>query len=149
MTKQFNNKTIRLKGFTLVELLVSIGIIALLSAIIVVNVTNARAKARDARRETDIKTLGNALSLYFSIKGIYPVYSGAITGNDAMSQELINSETANETPLDPVRNGTCVPSMQPYIYCYASEDGKVFTISYFLETDSILGKAIGLQQVSQ
>ena len=52
------------KGFTLIELLVVIAIIGLLSTLAVVSLNSARAKARDARREADIKLLNNAIQLY-------------------------------------------------------------------------------------
>lgn len=52
------------KGFTLIELLVVIAIIGLLSTLAVVSLNSAREKARDARREADIKLLNNAIQLY-------------------------------------------------------------------------------------
>lgn len=44
--------------------MVVISIIALLSSVILTSLNNARAKARDARRLSDIHTLQNAISLY-------------------------------------------------------------------------------------
>ena len=52
------------KGFTLIELLVVIAIIALLSTLAVVALNSARAKARDAKRVSDVKQLMTALALY-------------------------------------------------------------------------------------
>jgi len=52
------------KGFTLIELLVVIAIIGLLSTLAVVSLNSAREKARDARREADIRLLNNAIQLY-------------------------------------------------------------------------------------
>ena len=51
------------KGFTLIELLVVIAIIGLLSSLAMVNLNSARAKARDARRLSDIKQLSTILEI--------------------------------------------------------------------------------------
>ncbi|MFH1171716.1 MAG: type II secretion system protein, partial [bacterium] len=45
------------KGFTLVELLVVIAIIGLLSTIAFISLNRARAKARDAKRISDVREL--------------------------------------------------------------------------------------------
>ena len=60
------------RGFTLVELLVVIAIIALLSTLSVVALNSARAKARDARRQSDIKQIRTALDMYFDSNLTYP-----------------------------------------------------------------------------
>jgi len=49
----FNHKNTR-KGFTLIELLVVIAVIGLLATIVSVSVNNARVKARDVKRKSDI-----------------------------------------------------------------------------------------------
>lgn len=64
------------RGFTLVELLVVIGIIGILTGLVFASITGARLKARDARRQADIKQLptaqesyNNEASQYFSAVG--------------------------------------------------------------------------------
>ena len=59
-------------GFTLIELLVVVAIIALLSAIVLVAMANARQKARNAKRLSDITQLNNVLELYFASNKGYP-----------------------------------------------------------------------------
>ncbi|HOY56341.1 MAG TPA: prepilin-type N-terminal cleavage/methylation domain-containing protein [bacterium] len=61
-----------IKGFTLIELLVVISIIGLLSTLAMVALTNARIKARDARRVSDIKQIQTALELYAQDANRYP-----------------------------------------------------------------------------
>ena len=53
-------------GFTIIEIIVVIGIIAILTAIVLPSINNIRAKNRDTERLSDISTLQLGLSLYFS-----------------------------------------------------------------------------------
>jgi|GEM_PF-432899 len=52
------------KSFTLIELLVVVALIALLASIVVVSLQDVRAKARDARRKSDLDEIRKALFLY-------------------------------------------------------------------------------------
>lgn len=60
------------KGFTLVELLVAVGIIGVLASVSLVSVNSIRGKARDSKRIADIKEVQNALEAYYSNNGYYP-----------------------------------------------------------------------------
>ncbi len=72
------------KGFSLIELLVVIAIIGLLASIVMVSLSGARAKSRDAKRQADIKNIQLALSLYYSDNSMYPenIYAAAGTAPD-------------------------------------------------------------------
>lgn len=59
-------------GFTLVELLVTIGIIGILATVTVVSIGNARTKARDAKRVSEVKAIQTALALYQNEKMKFP-----------------------------------------------------------------------------
>ena len=66
------SRTMKSRGFTLVELLVVISIISFLSSVVLANLNTARAKARDAQRISDMHQLQNALELYKNTYGSYP-----------------------------------------------------------------------------
>ncbi len=61
------------KGFTLIELLIVIAIVGVLSTVVLASLNNARAKARDSARISNVKEVQTALSMYHSDNGSYPV----------------------------------------------------------------------------
>jgi len=74
MKKLFSvkNKNLSIKGFTLIEVIVVIGIIALLTTVIYASLSGARAQNRDQQRVADISNIQLALELYFNMKKQYP-----------------------------------------------------------------------------
>lgn len=60
------------KGFTLIEILIVVAIIALLSTIVLVGVGTFRSRGRDARRISDLSQVQNGLELYYTKNGTYP-----------------------------------------------------------------------------
>lgn len=85
------------KGFTLMEILISIAIIAVLTALGIVSYVSINKNARDARRRGDIEQIRSALELYRSDYGTYPAVGGSAwidadslnTGNPATG--LVNT----------------------------------------------------------
>jgi len=88
------------RAFTLTELLVSIAIIALLSSIIMVNLSSSRGKARDAQRISDVSQIQLALQLYFDRCGQYPstVSTGATSAGCPSGVTLGNYISVIPTP---------------------------------------------------
>ncbi len=66
----------KIKGFTLVELLIVMGILGVLTALIVPNIASGRQRARDAVRKSDFANIRNALRLYYNDYQQYPASSG-------------------------------------------------------------------------
>ena len=73
--KYFSNR-----GFTLIELLVVIAIIGVLASTVLASLNTARAKARDARRLTDVRQLVLAMQLYFDDNHSFPPTPGGLGG---------------------------------------------------------------------
>lgn len=60
------------KGFTLIELLVVIAIIGLLSSVVLASLGNARVRAQNASRQETVRSIQNALELYYLANNTYP-----------------------------------------------------------------------------
>jgi len=127
------------RGFTIIELLVVVAVIAVLSSVIMVALSNAKEKSRDARRASDMREIQNALNLYFTDNNRFPVVTTAvdITGSDAFSTALEVAGVISDTPTDPV-------NAENLVYSYvSSSNGANYTISFCLETDTIQGYSQG------
>src|SRR3989338_6269510 len=102
------------RGFTLIELLVVIAIIGLLSTLAVVSLNNARSKARDARRVSDIKTIQTAAELYKADNndGMFNVTTGAGAWATLGASGALATYLPGGMPTDPTNSGTSI-----YILC--------------------------------
>lgn len=83
-----NNK----KGFSLFELLVTISIIGILTAIASVSFSSAQKKARDARRLEDISNVAKAAETYYSLSNyVYPLNTASASWVIASTGEAVLS----------------------------------------------------------
>ena len=119
VTNDFINKAMKIeilnkRGFTLVELLVVISIIALLSTIAIVSLGSARAKARDTARIADMKQLATALEQYYADNGGYPAVQAVGTYPDwtktivigKITSPVTNTLTSNNAAYSGIAAGT-------------------------------------------
>ena len=115
------------KGFTLIELLVVIAIIGLLSTLSIVALNNARARARDARRLSDIKQMQTALELYYNDNGIYPLTANVTSTIATTGVVYMQVIPTAPTPAD----GSC-SSSNTYAYNQRTitTAGDSYTLSY-------------------
>lgn len=63
------------KGFTIVELLIVIVVIAILAALVLNTFAGVQQRARDTERTTDIKAIASQLEVYYADNGNYPSFT--------------------------------------------------------------------------
>jgi len=84
----------KVSGFSLLELLVVISIIAVLLALGISSFNTAQKKARDAKRKNDVKDVSSALEQYYSVCGsLYPTPAGASFYTSIVCGRIIISHT--------------------------------------------------------
>jgi len=62
----------RAAGFSLLEILVVVSIVAILAGVLLVNFSDTSASGRDAKRQADLRMLQNAIEQYKNKHGRYP-----------------------------------------------------------------------------
>src|SRR5205823_520755 len=67
-------------GFTLIEIMVVVAIIALLAAIAIPNLMRSKTAANSSVAQATLKSIGAALENYYAINNKYPSNTGALLG---------------------------------------------------------------------
>lgn len=102
-------------GFTLVELLVVIVVLAVLAAIVLPKFMNSTRRSKESALRSDLKLLRNAVGLFQADTGLYPKTLSDLSATSAPAQGLDSSGTEaavtagdwhgpylQEIPKDPV-----------------------------------------------
>ncbi len=139
-------KNLSKRGFTLIELVVVISILAILAGVLVPRVSNHMMAARDARRLADIKTVRNAVEQYMMDKGSYPAanqnpsFGGwDVSHDDNFVQVLRDEGYLDEDATDPINDATY--HYRYYVYnqgsygCKGSSNYYVIGIRNFESSD--------------
>lgn len=115
----FNNKK---RGFTLLELLLTIAIAGIIAAIGLTTFPGILAKSRDGRRKSDLKIIASALEQFYSDQNYYPSNSTGLAVNfssGSASNPWITDLSSNylKSAIKDPRNGST------YYYSYTSGVG--------------------------
>ena len=128
-TSSLKKKHAAQKGFSLVELLVALAILALISAIVVVNVLPARDKAAVDTAKIEIKNLEATLDQYKIDMMVYPSTQQGLEALVSVPADARNA--ASYRPGGYLRGGVPTdPWGNPYQYRYPGEHG-VFDLYSF------------------
>lgn len=121
-------------GFTLIEIMVVVAIIAILGAAVVPKIMNNPDKARKVRAQTDIGTIGQALEMYKLDNFAYP-------STDQGLQALVEKPTGDPEPANwsdgYLQSLTKDPWGRDYVYVSPGENGPFDLIS--LAADGVEG----------
>lgn len=124
------------KAFTLLEMLIVLGIIAVILSVLTVSYATAQKKSRDAKRKGDLKGIQNALEQYYS--SCEYSYPNGTSLNPPVT--CAAAPGVNFLPTMPVDPKTGVA------YSYTS-DGSIFSLcTVSLESDAITGYCVANQQ---
>lgn len=131
----WNSRNKRRDGFTIVELLIVIVVIAILAAITIVAYNNIQQRARDSRRAQDLKNIKKAVLLYQVDHSGVPKTStyGSSSGPGGWDSSIQPNWMSflrpqmGTVPIDPINTGTTDPTFAGnllyFYYCYNAGSG--------------------------
>jgi len=115
-----------MQGFTLIEMLVVLGIIALLASLVAPQVIKYLSKAKSDTAAAQIKNLQSAIELYFLDTGRYPA------SREGLSALLESPEGAANWngPYLKNREGLIDPWARPYVYVIPGKNSEYDLMSF-------------------
>lgn len=115
------------KGFTLIEVLIVVGIIGLLASVVLSGLGSVRSRGRDARRAADLRQVQQGLELFYTRTQAYPHIT---TGSWAELRAALKGEDIGITNIsnDPL--------------CKDDDDGDCENYQYFSNRDEYVLQAL-------
>lgn len=107
----------RCAGFTLIEILIVVVILAVLAAIVIPSFSNATADTRKAAFVGDLRTFEQAIHLFYNDNEVWPPDGGS---------------------------GMVPAGLEPYVRVHKWEDGTPIGGAWDNETDDVLGVGMGV-----
>lgn len=134
-------------GFTLIELMVAISIIAIMSVAGIIIYTDVQKKSRDSKRKQDLKAIKTALEFYYKDNGKYPSARGCPYGSNCYAYstsgenwipELVSGKYMDRVPQDPINNniGPFYPGNYSYAYGNVGTNGQGYDLTTQLENSN-------------
>lgn len=121
------------KGYTLIEILMVMAIIAILMALSAVAFLSARTTARDAKRKTDLEQIRGALETYKADHNVYPGSQSTPSVSAGYTKDTLTTLVDNNyiavLPSDPssTANYSYVPLSSGYALCTHLENAGTST----------------------
>ncbi len=119
MNKHFNKFSASQKGFTVIELIVVITIIAILSAVILLSVTQYINKGKDSNISGNLAVLVPAGEVYYNIENA--AYGDGYTGFCDPDKNSAIKNAISQMPQNPT--GDCLGGLTPGLCCNVAPDG--------------------------
>lgn len=131
------------KGFTLIELILVMALLAILAIMLIGNFNAVLKKGRDAQRKNDLAQIQKGLELYYEDNKTYPTFTAIFGKKLCKNANCAQGDTSYmiKTPND--------PSSSKYIYIYSPAPVQNNTSSYYylysyIENDQDQGPNISM-----
>jgi prepilin-type N-terminal cleavage/methylation domain-containing protein len=115
----------RSQGFTIVELLIVIVVIGILALLVITTYSGIQAKARNAKRQSDIQSLQTQIEAFFSQNGYYPSLTDMNSGSWLGTNMKSLDQNALTDPSNTSQSKTLVatPTAKSYSYAVTNSSG--------------------------
>jgi len=137
------------KGFTIIELLIVIAVIAILAGIVAVAYSHVTDKARDTTRQNNITEIQSQLEIFYANNNYYPSLTNLNTASWLETNMKGVDPAIFSDPLDTsnttLEDGTAAKGDKKYAYdCVVDTTDNTkcsgYTLSAYLESGSVYSK---------